>query len=132
MALPVALLLVMASDRSWAQGRSSNQAWSFYSEKYDSDSDGKVTPAEYDRDKDTFARLDRDGDGTLSAADWSKPSKGGIGRKRGSDRSERVVPQVGDIAPDFDLSYVKNSKRTARLSSFAGKKPVALIFGSYT
>ena len=37
----------------------------------------------------------------------------------------------GDPAPDFSLRRVK-SKKKVRLSAFRNKKPVALIFGSYT
>ena len=37
----------------------------------------------------------------------------------------------GKLAPDFKLKTV-DGKREVTLSSFAGKKPVALIFGSYT
>ena len=42
------------------------------------------------------------------------------------------VAAVGKKAPDFDLPTIKDPKKTIKLSSFAGKKPVALIFGSYT
>lgn len=38
---------------------------------------------------------------------------------------------VGDAAPDFELRAL-GSDETARLSSFAGRLPVALVFGSYT
>ena len=38
---------------------------------------------------------------------------------------------VGDEAPDFSLeTYDKKSR--VRLSDFRGKKPVVLVFGSYT
>jgi hypothetical protein len=37
----------------------------------------------------------------------------------------------GDPAPDFSLRVAK-SGRKVRLSSFKGKRPVALVFGSYT
>ena len=37
----------------------------------------------------------------------------------------------GDMAPDFKLKTLDGS-RTMRLSQFRGKKPVVLIFGSYT
>ncbi len=37
----------------------------------------------------------------------------------------------GDLAPDFSLRKVK-SDETVRLSAFRGKKPVALLFGSFT
>jgi hypothetical protein len=38
---------------------------------------------------------------------------------------------VGDAAPDFELQTVDGSAGV-RLSSFRGKQPVALVFGSYT
>jgi hypothetical protein len=39
--------------------------------------------------------------------------------------------QVGDAAPDFALKTLDGSA-DVRLSSFLGKRPVVLIFGSYT
>jgi hypothetical protein len=44
---------------------------------------------------------------------------------------EPIAPKPGDIAPDFELSDF-NGENTIRLSDFKGKKPVALIFGSFT
>ena len=41
------------------------------------------------------------------------------------------APKAGDVAPDFELCDV-NSKNSIRLSDFRDRKPVALIFGSYT
>jgi peroxiredoxin len=41
------------------------------------------------------------------------------------------APKVGDLAPDFKLSDI-NSEHDIRLSDFREKKPVALIFGSFT
>jgi hypothetical protein len=38
---------------------------------------------------------------------------------------------VGEPAPDFDLRTVDKTARV-QLSSFRGKQPVALAFGSYT
>jgi hypothetical protein len=38
---------------------------------------------------------------------------------------------VGDPAPDFTLETADGSKRV-QLSSFQGKSPVVLVFGSYT
>jgi hypothetical protein len=38
---------------------------------------------------------------------------------------------AGDAAPDFTLP-VLDSKDTITLSSFRGKQPVVLVFGSYT
>jgi hypothetical protein len=39
--------------------------------------------------------------------------------------------RAGDIAPDFTLPDLKRTKEV-KLSSFKDKKPVVLIFGSYT
>jgi len=41
------------------------------------------------------------------------------------------APKEGDVASDFEL-YDTDGKNAVRLSDFEGKKPVALIFGSYT
>ncbi len=44
---------------------------------------------------------------------------------------ETLAPEVGADAPDFHLPRLGSAERV-RLSSFRGRKPVALIFGSYT
>lgn len=41
------------------------------------------------------------------------------------------APKVGDVAPDFELFDVTGVHRI-KLSDFKGKKPVALMFGSFT
>jgi peroxiredoxin len=41
------------------------------------------------------------------------------------------APKVGDLAPDFELRDV-NGENPVRLSEYRGKKPVAMIFGSFT
>jgi hypothetical protein len=38
----------------------------------------------------------------------------------------------GDRAFDFELPLLASDGGTVRLSSFAGTRPVALVFGSYT
>ena len=43
----------------------------------------------------------------------------------------REPPKVGDKAPDFSLKS-RTGDETIRLSQFEGKKPVVLIFGSWT
>ena len=40
-------------------------------------------------------------------------------------------PKVGDLAPDFELQDPSGAN-SVRLSTFRGKRPVALVFGSYT
>ncbi len=44
---------------------------------------------------------------------------------------EHPAPRVGAVAPDFELRDVRG-EQPLRLSSFAGKTPVALVFGSFT
>jgi peroxiredoxin len=44
---------------------------------------------------------------------------------------DALAPKVGDLAPDFELRDIKG-ENTIRLSDFQGKKPVVLVFGSYT
>jgi peroxiredoxin len=44
---------------------------------------------------------------------------------------DATAPKVGDIAPDFTLYDVEGAN-PVRLSDFQGKKPVALVFGSFT
>jgi hypothetical protein len=41
------------------------------------------------------------------------------------------APKAGDLAPDFTLTDSTGTD-TVTLSQFRGKKPVALVFGSFT
>ena len=50
--------------------------------------------------------------------------------KRGDMRMATRL-QVGDTAPDFKLK-TKDGSGEVQLSSFRGKKPVVLVFGSVT
>ena len=45
--------------------------------------------------------------------------------------SRQGTLKVGDLAPDFELN-VRGGEQKVRLSSFRGRRPVALVFGSYT
>ena len=42
-----------------------------------------------------------------------------------------LAPQVGDMASDFELRDV-SGEHPVRLSDFRGRRPVALVFGSFT
>jgi hypothetical protein len=55
--------------------------------------------------------------------------RGSLGRYWGTDRTGRL--RVGDPAPDFELPLLKGEGHV-RLAEWQGKKPVALVFGSYT
>ena len=41
------------------------------------------------------------------------------------------VPKIGEMAPDFELTCATGTK-TVRLSDFRSKRPVVLLFGSFT
>ncbi|MCA8957720.1 MAG: hypothetical protein KDC87_16715 [Planctomycetes bacterium] len=84
----------------------------------DRNGDGVVQPGEL---APLFATLDRDHNGWLDRDELG----GAAPRPSGP-------PKVGAMAPDFDLPRVGDAKSRVRLSSFRGKQPVALIFGSYT
>ncbi|MFK7738687.1 MAG: hypothetical protein AB8H80_00080 [Planctomycetota bacterium] len=129
--------------RNGGRGRgqeSGEAAWKFLSGKYDADKDGKLTKEEYGRDEATFARLDRDGDGVVTAADWQVEAprgrrggrRGARGRGAGGRAEQPAAPKAGDSAPDFELTLVTDAKQKVKLSSFADKQAVALIFGSCT
>ena len=47
-------------------------------------------------------------------------------------RREARAPNIGDAAPDFELPTLEDRESKVRLSDFRGKRPVGLIFGSYT
>ncbi len=51
--------------------------------------------------------------------------------KAWQEKFDALAPKVGDIAPDFTL-YDVNGENRVSLSDFRSRKPVALIFGSYT
>ncbi|MCX6897606.1 MAG: redoxin domain-containing protein [Verrucomicrobia bacterium] len=52
------------------------------------------------------------------------------GRHSGDMRMPDTL-RVGDAAPDFKLK-TKDGGREVQLSSFKGKRPVVLVFGSFT
>ena len=57
-------------------------------------------------------------------------------QRQGPGRSADDMPRQGslhsgDLAPDFTLK-TKEGDRAVKLSSFRGKRPVVLVFGSYT
>ena len=126
------LLILGVTQQVFAQsGRSRTNAFQVLAKKYDANDDGKIDKQEYDRDAKTFARLDTNNDGTLSAEDWQ--GRHSNRHRGGRDRhGNGKAPRTGQVAPDFELTHVQDESKTIKLSDFAGKKPVALLFGSCT
>ena len=131
----VACLTLVMADLLQAQGNRRGgggraEAFQFLAEKYDTNGDGKIDSKEYTRDKQTFKRLDQNKDGQLTVEDWQ--SRGGFRGRRGNARRIDKAPTKGQAAPDFELTQIQDAEKKLLLSSFAGKKPVALVFGSCT
>ena len=89
---------------------------------FDQDGDGKVEVTDFDA---LFVDLDRNDNGKIDSAELR-------GNRSLLTRPKGDLPKVGQVAPDFDLPRCDDPKKRIRLSSFAGSRPVALIFGSYT
>jgi hypothetical protein len=58
-----------------------------------------------------------------------------IGFRKKTMKSQKMLdaqaPKAGDLAPDFTLFDISGTE-SITLSDYRGKKPVALVFGSYT
>jgi hypothetical protein len=116
--------------------------------RFDADGNKKVSRAEWDK---VFTELAR-GKNHLEAEDvrrllfppaTGRPAGGGggggmpskevllYGLLTGEIGSGAEGPKLDAVAPDFTLTS-PDGKTTITLSDFKGKKPVALIFGSFT
>lgn len=94
----------------------------------DKNRDGKITKAEASGPlRKRFSQFDANGDGVIDEVEIKRMMARFRGdRQRGGGGADEEMP-----APDFQLKTV-DGKSEIKLSSFAGEKPVALIFGSYT
>ena len=82
----------------------------------------------------------------LNSTTWCETDKEGLGGDKGSAKkvSSGKGLEPGQTAPDFELPRLtiekgkdgnavgKISEKKVKLSSFRGKKPVFLVFSSYT
>jgi len=151
-ATALACSLALLGALAWARDepipkQPADSIWTFLIEKYDADADGVITRKEYSGDDEHWARLDVDGDGKLARAEVEGRKNPNLRGKQARGRKLPKAPKVGSHAPDFELEVVVDVSRlghakeagdkpkkpeTVRLSAFRGKRPVALIFGSYT
>ena len=134
---PLLALALLGACRSQAPAPEVGPAlsvWKFLAERYDSDRDGRISAAEYTRSARGFRQLDADGDGAVTLQDFDARFDG-VPRQDAHELDEEFVygeggPEVGDPAPDFTLPTTKGAELA--LASFRGKKPVVLVFGSFT
>jgi hypothetical protein len=191
----------MGAGDGWFHPGQSRYDWKWLAARFDTNRDGKITPAEFKGPPELFARLDRDRDGVITAEDfdWSDrstyvrhmgmvsqwmsridtSSNGRISKQeweaffqkaaKGKDHltpedlrdalmqmpkrsgpppkfnplillaglatgelgSFIEGPSIGSKAPNFTLQ-TQDGKQSISLSDYRGKKPVVLIFGSFT
>ena len=67
----------------------------------------------------------------LAAAVAALPALAQEPPRQGRNRDDQAAPQVGQPAPLFKLKSLDGQAET-ELAEFQGKRPVVLIFGSYT
>ncbi|MCI0742277.1 MAG: EF-hand domain-containing protein [Gemmataceae bacterium] len=105
----------------------------------DANKDGKLSKEELQNAPKLLEKLDRNKDGMLDgdelkAAPKKKKQQGRPGEViTPAAKGERLKDKLkaGDEAPDFTLPDPKGTAQLT-LSSFRGKKPVVLVFASYT
>ena len=91
----------------------------------DSDQDGDVQKREIVA---AAGKADTNKDGRVTGVELGARERS----TRPTSRPPRPkAPEAGQLAPDFTLMSLDGKKKQT-LSSFRGKRPVALIFGSYT
>lgn len=108
----------------------------------DTNNDGQLSREELQNATKLLEKLDSNKDGMIDLAELrayylKMAAKRGGGRPgeiitpaaKGERHKDRL--KVGDPAPDFTLPTLKGDDEVT-LSSFQGKKPVVLIFASYT
>ncbi|MFO0966100.1 MAG: hypothetical protein U0793_11030, partial [Gemmataceae bacterium] len=135
--------------------------WRWLADRFDPGRTGRIAAKDFAGPPAWFARLDRDGDGVITPddLDWSRPSpskekgKGKEEKAAGKDEKGKAGkaskdvwqrclllgdlgspfegPRVDVEAPDFTLP-TQDGKKQITLSDFRGKKPVVLVFGSFT
>ncbi len=100
----------------------------------DANRDGEISAEEIKNAAEALKSLDRNDDGRLTMDElrpdfrqMRTPNR----QRREREPSADTAPQVGDDAPPFRLKSLDGKSETD-ITDFKGKKPVVLLFGSYT
>jgi hypothetical protein len=101
---------MMGPGDGWFHPSRTKYGWTWLAYHFDKNHDGKITLAEFGGPPSVFKKLDRNGDGVLTAEDFEWMIK---------------------MPPDFTLK-THEGKQTVSLGQFRHQKPVVLIFGSFT
>jgi len=102
--------------------------WDFLRGKYDRNGDARIERVEYPRGERAFGYVDADHDGVITTADFA--GEWGDGPRDEGFTWGEGGPEPGDPAPELRL--LTTGGEPVGLSAFRGKKPVALVFGSFT
>jgi hypothetical protein len=149
----------LGPGQAWFHPSQSRLGWPWLAAHLDADGDGQITLDEFVGPAEWFERLDRNGDGVITSADFGfspkpppppkappkamdvKDANKGDGMPprdlllkamlRGELGSPYEGPRVGKRAPRFTLPTHDGSRKIA-LADHIGHKPIVLIFGSFT
>jgi hypothetical protein len=91
----------MDGDSGWFHPAQSRYGWDWLAERMQADHDGAITRAEFTGPKELFDRLDRDGDGLLTADDFDWSDKSPYWRQQ---QIARMLLRRGDADHDETLS----------------------------
>ena len=149
----------MGPGGGWFHPSASRYSWEWLAAKHAISPKEAIPKDKFRGSPELFARLDRNHDGVLRAEDfdWSPPRPKGPppevkappletkkppsgmpdrttllkGLFTGELGSHTLGPKVEQLAPDFSLR-TQDGKGPIRLSDFRDRKPVVLVFGSFT
>ena len=143
----------MGPGGGWFHPAASRYSWEWLAAKHGITPKESIAKADFRGPAELFARLDRNKDGVISAEDFKPvrllPKKAPEpatppppndmpdqwtllkGLFQGEIGSASMGPRLEQTAPDFTL-FTPDRKKSIRLSSFRDKKPVVLVFGSFT
>ncbi len=103
------------------------KVWEFLAEKYDANSDGVITAAEYSRGEASLASYDRNSDGVVNQDDFTSPATRGRGRGRARNRGRgRGGGRGGRGGAGMQMTQLQADQLVARGADSDGNRAVTL------